>query len=377
MSKKTLPNIVVVGSGSAGTSAAYQLAQKLDATKYNLVVINPRPYTIFYPATARAVVSDRDNLREQIFIPIEDFLRGKGRFVLGKVTRVEPNQKEGGGTVTVSNGDTIPYHTILLSPGVIWDNPIRFPDGATSGLDAYLSVYREAIKNAEKIVLVGAGAVGLELAGEIRDVYPDKQITLVQGSNLPLNDFYPNKYRTAVLKSFQKRKIEFVLDEYVDDIPALDEDIKDVRTRSGKSITADLVISTRGQRPNTELISDSFGADALTSSGHVKVESTLQLPGHKDIFVMGDVIDWKEQKQAFKAGNHAAVVVANVLALINGQKNLKRYSGSPEFLFVTNGKNGGVTYLNFFGGIVLGDWVTRMAKSKTLIVPTARGALGL
>jgi NADH dehydrogenase FAD-containing subunit len=160
MSKEGLPNIVVVGAGSAGSRAAYQLTKKLDTTKFNIVVVDPRPYSILYPATARLVVSDRDNIKDKIFLPIESILKGKGRFVLGEVTKVEPGKEGGGGgTVTVSNGETIAYRVLILSPGVSWDNPLGFPE-ASDGLDNYLASYRQAFKKAEKIVLVGAGAVG-------------------------------------------------------------------------------------------------------------------------------------------------------------------------------------------------------------------------
>lgn len=97
-------------------------------------------------------------------------------------------------------------------------------------------------------------------------------------------------------------------------------------------------MSTRGQRPNTELFVESFGQDTLTSRGLIKVEPTLQLPGHQDIFVIGDVIDWNEQKQSFKAQAHADIAVANVLSLLKGQKKLKKYTGIFELIVLTNGR---------------------------------------
>jgi NADH dehydrogenase FAD-containing subunit len=97
-------------------------------------------------------------------------------------------------------------------------------------------------------------------------------------------------------------------------------------------------ISTRGQRPNTELIVETFGPDALTSRGLVKIEPTLQLPGHQDIFIIGDVIDRNEQKQAYKAQAHADTAVANILSLLRGKAKLKKYTGTVEFLCLTNGK---------------------------------------
>jgi len=375
MSNTELPNIVVVGAGSAGGRAAHLLTKSLDTTKFNLIVINPRPECILYPATARVVASSRDNLKDRVFVPIESILKGKGRYVQGRATKVEP-EKDGGGTVVVSNGEAISYRVLILAPGVSWDNPFGFPEGSDE-LDSYLSAQRQAFERATSIVLAGAGAVGCELAGELRDIFPDKKITLVHGSSLPLNDFYPAKFRTAVRKSWEKRNIDFVLGDFIDAIPSLTEKITEATTRNGKTIQADLVVSTRGQKPNTDLFAESFGKDTLTERKLIKVEPTLQLPGHQDIFVVGDVIDWKEQKQAFKAQAHADIAVANALSLLKGQKSSKKYTGSTEFLFLSNGRNGGVSYIHMLGGITLGNWVTRQGKSKDLIIPLLRSHIGV
>jgi len=70
----------------------------------------------------------------------------------------------------------------------------------------------------------------------------------------------------------------------------------------------------------------------------VKVEPTLQLPGQRDIFAIGDIIDWDEQKQLAKAHAHAEVVIPNVIALLNDQSSkLKAYKGTVEYLALING----------------------------------------
>lgn len=159
-------------------------------------------------------------------------------------------------------------------------------------------------------------------------------------------------------RNWEKRNIDFILDDYIDTIPNFREEITETTTRNGKTIKADLVVcvilklatssaihfyapiqvSTRGQKPNTELIAESFGKDTLTSQRLVKVEPTLQLPGHKDIFVIGDVIDWKEQKQALKALAHADIAVANLISQLEGRRHSKKYTGSTELLFLSNGR---------------------------------------
>lgn len=95
---------------------------------------------------------------------------------------------------------------------------------------------------------------------------------------------------------------------------------------------------TSGPVPNTGMIAESLGQDALTTRKHVKVLPTLQLKSHPSIFAIGDIVDWNEQKQAAKASGHATTITANVLSLLSGSKPQKEYKTGPEMILVTNGR---------------------------------------
>lgn len=82
----------------------------------------------------------------------------------------------------------------------------------------------------------------LELAGELRDIYPKKPITIVHAGDLPLNDTYPEKWRRNLLKRWQERGIDFILDDRIDNIPT--EGFTSIQTVKGKTVTADLIVST-------------------------------------------------------------------------------------------------------------------------------------
>lgn len=96
-------------------------------------------------------------------------------------------------------------------------------------------------------------------------------------------------------------------------------------------------MSTIGPQPNTEFIAKSLGSDALTDNGCIKVEPTLQLLKHPEIYAVGDVVDYPEQKQYMKAVNHANIVAANIIASIQN-KPLSPYKGSTEMIVITIGK---------------------------------------
>ncbi|EED82357.1 predicted protein, partial [Postia placenta Mad-698-R] len=96
------------------------------------------------------------------------------------------------------------------------------------------------------------------------------------------------------------------------------------------------------------------------------VRPTLELPGHPGVFAVGDIIHWRECKQAAKGNAHLAVVAANVLSLLAGQPLKKEYKGSIEMIVIPIGKSGGGSYFDVLWGIMLGDWFTRLVKAKDL-----------
>ena len=60
---------------------------------------------------------------------------------------------------------------LVLATGSKWSGPTDLPDSG-GDLRQFASQWRERFKAAPDVVIVGGGAVGVELSGEIRDEYP-------------------------------------------------------------------------------------------------------------------------------------------------------------------------------------------------------------
>ena len=96
-------------------------------------------------------------------------------------------------------------------------------------------------------------------------------------------------------------------------------------------------VTAFGARPNTALAA-SLDSSVVDASGFVKVKPTLEIDGHPGVFALGDIIAWREQKQAGKLLGHVPVAVANIASFLAGTPQKKAYKGSTEMILVPIGK---------------------------------------
>jgi apoptosis-inducing factor 2 len=165
-------NVVIVGGGAAGMEVARGLSAKLDASKYNLILVNPRPYAIHMLAGARLTTSDVGHLEDTAFIPYDKlFVNGNGSLKVGKVTAIEVNKGGKGGVLTLQDGEKLPYEILVLTPGSVWNGAVAFPDDQDE-VTQWVKQWRDKFKRANHIVFAGGGAVGIESAGEVKDQFP-------------------------------------------------------------------------------------------------------------------------------------------------------------------------------------------------------------
>ncbi|KAH9891866.1 FAD/NAD-P-binding domain-containing protein [Cubamyces lactineus] len=366
-------NVVIVGGGWAGTLIARDLSAKLDRLRYNVILISDRPYYVHLIAGARMTVANMDRLEDKALVPFDRlFHDGNGTVKIGKVISIDDDTSGDGGEVVLEDGERIRYAALVLATGSSWPGPFGFPE-KDAHLRSHIDFWRDRYEKAEHVVIAGGGDVGLETAGEIKDTWPKKKVTVVHSEAQLLNDAYPQTFRRDIERRARLRGIELILEDKIDIPP---EATVGVATRNGRHLPdVDLVVPAFGSRPNTGFIS-SLGEDVLTRRGTVRVNKHLEVPGHPGVFAAGDIIEWNEQKQAAKASTHATVVAANVASFLERRPYQKIYNGSYELILIPLGRTGGAGYFGFLWGIMFGDFFARLLKGKELLISQARAARG-
>jgi apoptosis-inducing factor 2 len=173
-------NVVVVGGGAAGNNIVRSLSAKLDGSKYNLILVNARPYSIHMLAGARITTTDEGHLEDTAFIPYDKiFVNGNGSLRVGKVVAIDATNGSQGGVLTLQDGGKLPYDILVLAPGSVWGGAVAFPDDKDEVND-WLKQWRNKYKKANHIVVAGGGAVGIETAGELRDQFPVGSLTILR-----------------------------------------------------------------------------------------------------------------------------------------------------------------------------------------------------
>ncbi|MCT4585189.1 MAG: FAD-dependent oxidoreductase [Peptostreptococcaceae bacterium] len=142
---------------------------------------------------------------------------------------------------------------------------------------------KEIIKRAKdinKVVVVGAGYIGVELVEAFKD--NGKEVVLVDSEKRILKKYLDEEFTDIAQASFEKRGIKLALDQTVIKFEG-DDKVKKVITTKGE-YEADLVIMCIGFRPNTSLFEGKL--DMLDNKAII-VDEYMQT-SKKDVYAAGD-----------------------------------------------------------------------------------------
>ncbi|KAJ1501998.1 Apoptosis-inducing factor 2 [Coelomomyces lativittatus] len=247
---------------------------------------------------------------------------------------------------------------------------------------------------AKKVLVIGGGPVGIELAAEIKSAFPEKSVTLACTTLFHTSPSFLKKLKSIL----SKKEIQVLENTRVDistilkltqstSFPIVLPSLTSLPLTSTTSIETDFIFLANGVQPNTSMVKC---PNALSDTHWVQVHPSFQLLQYPHLFAIGDCIQsftgGVGGKFAFIAVQHADMVAENLIQLIHfTQRHLKPYPSSsklslkehlqeqlksvklktfpvpPPLCVLALGKNDGVTQLPVIGTL-FGNYLTKLVK---------------
>lgn len=364
-----MAQVAVIGGGYGGIS----VAKLLDAI-CDVVLIERKDQFIHHAAALRAAVNRK--WEDAIFMPY-DHLLARGKVHQGTVSMVEGNR------IHISEQDPIEAEYIVIATGSVYPFPARHANSSTKVSRYQLGQLHEDLAGAKRILIVGGGLVGLEMAGEVKSALPDLEVAVLEQREQILDDpVYLDEFRDLVIKQAKEMGIELVTGDSLAYLPPCQPATLnhfEVHTRAGKRISADMWFQCYGAKPITGFMRSSEYRDIVKADGSIRVRPTLQVVGHDRMYAIGDVTDVPENKRADAARRHARVVVANIATQLDGHEPKYTYEPSINWVVLPLGPAHGASQLvDNRGKIkVVGAAQTADIKGSDLMVSTLRSQLNL
>lgn len=228
----------------------------------------------------------------------------------------------------------------------------------------------DQVAKSNRIVVIGGGAVGVELVGELASDYPNKKVTLMHNREQILDERLSQKLIKKIQDGLKALKVETVLGERVD-LDDLDFDSEKpwitgpvtLTTDQGTSVETDMVFRCTGLKVNS-IAYQSKLSDKMEKNGSLKVDQYLQVEEIKNVFAIGDCNNTLVLKLAYTAGLQADVVAENIKRL-NENKSLKEYKPGNMAMVIPLGRNRGASQLP--NGLVAGSFLTKSIKGKDML----------
>jgi len=300
--------VVIVGAGFGGLEAAFGLA----GAPVEITLIDRRNHHLFQPLLYQ--VATASLATNEIAWPIRYLLRDRH-----EVTTLFANANGvdvAGKRVLLDDGENVPYDTLILATGARhayfghdeWEPfapGLKTLEDATTLRRRILVAFERAERETDPerraalltFVVIGAGPTGVEMAGTIADLANDTlprdfrhidtrkaRVVLIEAGPRVLAGF-PEDLSAYAQRSLESLGVEVILGQAVTECSA------DGVVYGGKTLAARTIVWAAGVRASRAAEWLNAPADRAY---RLQVEPDLTVPGHPEIFAVGDTVTIKD-----------------------------------------------------------------------------------
>ncbi|MGC8874348.1 MAG: NAD(P)/FAD-dependent oxidoreductase [Chloroflexia bacterium] len=266
--------ILIVGNGFAGISALETI--RAHDREARITLLSAEPCGFYSPASLFAYLEGRV-ARENLFLRSEEHYVTLGAAaLLGKcAVRLDLERRQ----VELRDGSRLSYDRLLIATGAS-ARALNVPGENHRGvfkLDTLADAEALRAHAGRRVVIVGAGRIGVELASVMAE--QGKQVILVEVMPSILPGVFAPEIGQCIHEELNRHGVAIYLEESVSEI--VGDPVTTVRT-TRREIPCDTVVVATGRRPNVDWLPESL----LGDTGGVRVDAFLcAAPG---VYAAGD-----------------------------------------------------------------------------------------
>jgi len=316
-----MKNIIILGGGQAGAYAAKEI-RKID-TKSKLTIISEEkslPYE--RPPLSKDFLLEKISFEKCLFFASEFYKENNIDVITNeRIIKVDFKNK-----YLISNkNNKFNYNKLLITTGSTNRKlQIENLDQRVSEEILYLRdaddsrEIKKKLKSAKKIIIIGGGFIGLEIASAASQL--GKKVSIIEMAKQLMGRVIPMQIADIVRGIHEKNGNEFYLDAKIKKITKIDNSYK-ILLDTKVCLSADLIIVGIGSKPNTSIFTDN---DLKIDNGIITDEfCQTSIP---DVYAAGDVSNFyhpfyginmrlESFKHAQNHGNNAGKNIVNIKTL--------------------------------------------------------------
>ncbi|KAE8371826.1 hypothetical protein BDV26DRAFT_298439 [Aspergillus bertholletiae] len=406
------PHVAIIGGSYAGVSAVQNMLGLLQGRGIRPSPIPQRVPELLPDIKPRITILDRRDgffhtmgsplaltsrtyaeKAWQAYRDLPSFTNGGVNVVHGEATNVNMKDKiityDSQGTECGDARQEMPYDYLIVTTGLGRTWPIAPVHSKKYEYLGHVERYSQELnKTKGPIIVVGGGAVGVEMAAEIAVACPSKKVILVHSrlellSSEPLSSEYKQKVQKLLSTNVEVHLGGRVARQETISSDA-DKPTERLTLLTGEVLDAGKVIWCGTKpAPNTQFLP----ADCLNGEGYVKVKSDLSFasdaPNSGDHFAAGDIAAWDGMKSvggALLMGQCAAINIIGQLGMATQQGKGGHFVPAelPPFpLMMALAVGGEAASVDMSGSVDSGRHIQEMFFGNDLALTKTRELLGL
>uniref|UniRef100_A0A7S3NGX0 FAD/NAD(P)-binding domain-containing protein n=1 Tax=Aureoumbra lagunensis TaxID=44058 RepID=A0A7S3NGX0_9STRA len=335
MSKKNVKEVVILGASFAGLQVASDLAGTVDL---KVTVVDPLQYWEFTPSIHTLLGGARSD-GETLLTPLNEKLVGKDvSFITGRAMALD---EEGNISVLINQSiQKIRYDYLVIATGCGYATPIRPVESKLESRLSSISKCKKKVADSTSILIVGGGAVGVEMAAEL--AWCGKKVTLATNAHELLLDC-PSQTREKAQTWLLTHGVDIFFQTKVQEHAV--NTFKLIRGNGADAVTTisqfDSCFWCIGGKPRTEFLANSLIVK-LDPRGFVQIDQATRqaAPG---IYAIGDVAAKSDAQRLASYAHLEGEFVARAILkhAKSGQLSTDQYIAPPRFVALSLGPRDG------------------------------------